>query len=425
MTNSADISNRPEEDGSAGHPGPSGRSQRVAGLRLVCRNLWKVFGNGSRDLIDSMDPALSKEEVLARTGCVLAVRDVSFHVGEGETFVIMGLSGSGKSTLVRCLSRLIEPTLGEVRIDGEDMLAMNKRQLRDIRRHKLGMVFQHFGNFPHKRVFENVVYGLQVQGIDKTTQRKRATEVIELVGLSGWEERYPHELSGGMQQRVGLARALAVDPQILLFDEPFSALDPLIRREMQDQLIGLQRLVQKTMVFITHDFLEALKVGDRVAIMKDGEFVQTGTPEELVSNPIDDYVRDFTRDVPRSKVLTARSVMTPSLVYTTADEGLADVLDALAARECEVAVVVDREERFIGTVHSADVPHGGAVDSSVASVMRGSCPVVEPYTRLERLIPLAIAGDDPIAVLDGGRCVGTISREAAVAALVGDEEVAS
>ena len=425
MTNSADISNRPEEDGSAGHPGPSGRSQRAAGLRLVCRNLWKVFGNGSRDLIDSMDPALSKEEVLARTGCVLAVRDVSFHVGEGETFVIMGLSGSGKSTLVRCLSRLIEPTLGEVRIDGEDMLAMNKRQLRDIRRHKLGMVFQHFGNFPHKRVFENVVYGLQVQGIDKTTQRKRATEVIELVGLSGWEERYPHELSGGMQQRVGLARALAVDPQILLFDEPFSALDPLIRREMQDQLIGLQRLVQKTMVFITHDFLEALKVGDRVAIMKDGEFVQTGTPEELVSNPIDDYVRDFTRDVPRSKVLTARSVMTPSLVYTTADEGLADVLDALAARECEVAVVVDREERFIGTVHSADVPHGGAVDSSVASVMRGSCPVVEPYTRLERLIPLAIAGDDPIAVLDGGRCVGTISREAAVAALVGDEEVAS
>ena len=425
MTNSADISNRPEEDGSAGHPGPSGRSQRVAGLRLVCRNLWKVFGNGSRDLIDSMDPALSKEEVLARTGCVLAVRDVSFHVGEGETFVIMGLSGSGKSTLVRCLSRLIEPTLGEVRIDGEDMLAMNKRQLRDIRRHKLGMVFQHFGNFPHKRVFENVVYGLQVQGIDKTTQRKRATEVIELVGLSGWEERYPHELSGGMQQRVGLARALAVDPQILLFDEPFSALDPLIRREMQDQLIGLQRLVQKTMVFITHDFLEALKVGDRVAIMKDGEFVQTGTPEELVSNPIDDYVRDFTRDVPRSKVLTARSVMTPSLVYTTADEGLADVLDALAARECEVAVVVDREERFIGTVQSADVPHGGAVDSSVASVMRDSCPVVEPYTRLERLIPLAIAGDDPIAVLDGGRCVGTISREAAVAALIGDEEVAS
>ncbi|MCY4652724.1 MAG: ATP-binding cassette domain-containing protein, partial [Dehalococcoidia bacterium] len=210
--------------------------------------MWKVFGDGARDLAASIDPALSREEVLAQTGCVLAVRDVSFHVREGETFVIMGLSGSGKSTLVRCLGRLIEPTSGKVHIDGEDMLAMTKQQLREIRRHKMAMVFQHFGNFPHKRVFENVIYGLQIQGIDKNTQRTRAAEIIELVGLSGWEERYPHELSGGMQQRVGLARALAVDPEILLFDEPFSALDPLIRREMQDQLIGLQRLVQKTMV---------------------------------------------------------------------------------------------------------------------------------------------------------------------------------
>ena len=251
----------------------------------MCRNLWKVFGDGARDLADSIDPALSREEVLAQTGCVLAVRDVSFHVREGETFVIMGLSGSGKSTLVRCLGRLIEPTRGEILIDGEDLLAMNKQQLRDVRRHKMGMVFQHFGNFPHKRVLDNVAYGLQVQGVDKAIQLNRAAEVIEMVGLTGWEERYPHELSGGMQQRVGLARALAVDPEILLFDEPFSALDPLIRRDMQDQLIGLQQLVQKTMVFITHDFLEALKVGDRVAIMKDGEFVQTGTPEETCLQP--------------------------------------------------------------------------------------------------------------------------------------------
>ena len=199
-------------------------------MTLVCRNLWKVFGDGARDLADSIDPALSREEVLAQTGCVLAVRDVSFHVREGETFVIMGLSGSGKSTLVRCLGRLIEPTRGEVFIDGEDLLAMNKQQLRDIRRHKMGMVFQHFGNFPHKRVLDNVAYGLQIQGVDKATQLNRAAEVIEMVGLTGWEGRYPHELSGGMQQRVGLARALAVDPEILLFDEPFSALDPLIRR---------------------------------------------------------------------------------------------------------------------------------------------------------------------------------------------------
>ena len=362
---------------------------------------------------------------MAQTGGVLAVRDVSFQVREGETFVIMGLSGSGKSTLVRCLGRLIEPTRGEVLIDGEDLLAMNRKQLRDIRRHKMGMVFQHFGNFPHKRVLDNVVYGLQIQGVDKATQLNRAAEVIEMVGLTGWEDRYPHELSGGMQQRVGLARALAVDPEILLFDEPFSALDPLIRRDMQDQLIGLQQLVRKTMVFITHDFLEALKVGDRVAIMKDGEFVQTGTPEELVSNPINDYVRDFTRDVPRSKVLTARSVMTPPQVYATADEGLADLITRLEAQECDSAVVVDGQDRFVGTVQLGDVPGSGVAHSSVASVMWDSCAIVEPDTRLERLIPLAVAAEAPIAVLDDGRCIGTISREAVMAALVGDDGVAT
>ena len=409
---------------SANHTGPADQSDTEAVSRLACRNLWKVFGDGPSNLTESIDPALSRDEVLARTGCVLAVRDVSFYVREGETFVIMGLSGSGKSTLVRSLGRLIEPTRGQILIDGEDLLAMNKRQLREIRRRKMGMVFQHFGNFPHKRVLENVVYGLQVQGIDKATQRRRAAEVIELVGLTGWEERYPHELSGGMQQRVGLARALAVDPQILLFDEPFSALDPLIRREMQDQLIGLQQMVRKTMVFITHDFLEALKVGDRVAIMKDGEFVQTGTPEELVSNPINDYVRDFTRDVPRSKVLTARSVMTPPSVFVQPDEGIPDLKSKLSAEECEGAVVVDGEDRFIGTVHLDDIPTSGAPPSGVASVMRESCPVVEPGIRLELLIPLALASDGPIAVVDDGRCIGIISREAAMAGLVSDEGVA-
>ena len=384
-----------------------------------------MFGDEAEQVLDTIDPAQSREEVLARTGCVLAVRDVSFRVREGETFVIMGLSGSGKSTLVRCLGRLIEPTRGQVLIDGDDLLAMNKQQLREIRRHKMGMVFQHFGNLPHKRVLDNVVYGLQIQGIDKVTQLNRAAEVIDMVGLTGWEQRYPHELSGGMQQRVGLARALAVDPEILLFDEPFSALDPLIRRDMQDQLIGLQRLVQKTMVFITHDFLEALKVGDRVAIMKDGEFVQTGTPEELVANPINDYVRDFTRDVPRSKVLTARSVMTPPRVYATADDGLADLVNKLAAQGCEFAVVEDGQGGFVGTVHLADINGRMAASSSVASAMRDSSATVEPDTRLERVIPLAIEGDAPIAVLESSRCIGTISREAAMAALVSDEGVAT
>ena len=405
--------------------GPAGQTGAEAVPRLSCQGLWKVFGDGADTLADSIDPALSREDILSQTGCVVAVRDISFDVREGETFVIMGLSGSGKSTLVRCLSRLIEPTRGMVQIDGQDLLAMNKHQLRDVRRHKMGMVFQHFGNFPHKRVFDNVVYGLQIQGVDKTVQRKRAAEVIDLVGLHGWEERYPHELSGGMQQRVGLARALAVDPGILLFDEPFSALDPLIRRDMQDQLIGLQRLVRKTMVFITHDFLEALKVGDRVALMKDGEFVQTGTPEDLVANPVNDYVRDFTRDVPRSKVLTARSVMVSPQVFVSADEAVSDFREKLADFDCWNAVVMDAQNRFVGIACIEDIPSDSSAQSSVGSITRSSCPVAEPATPLEQLISLALSGQSPIAVLEGGQCVGTITPEAAMAALVSDEVSAS
>jgi len=334
----------------------------------------------------------------------------------------MGLSGSGKSTVVRCLSRLIEPTRGAVSIDGQDLLAMNKQQLRDVRRYKMGMVFQHFGNFPHKRVFENVVYGLQVQGVDRASQRQRAAEVIELVGLSGWEDRYPHELSGGMQQRVGLARALAVDPGILLFDEPFSALDPLIRRDMQDQLIGLQQMMRKTMVFITHDFLEAFKVGDRVALMKDGEFVQMGAPEDLVASPVNDYVRDFTLDVPRSKVLTARSVMVPPQACVSAGETVSNFRKEMAALDCRSAVVVDEQYRYVGIACLEDLPGSASPQATVAAIMRCSCPVAAPATPLEQLISLALGGESPIAVVEAGRCLGTITPEAAMAALVSDGE---
>lgn len=276
---------------------------------IRCTNLWVVFGPDADAISGNDADNRSKEQLLHDTGNVVAVRDVSFEVSPGETFVIMGLSGSGKSTLVRCLSRLIEPTSGEIFISEENLLDMTAPQLRELRRHRMSTVFQHFGNFPHKKVVDNVTYGLQVQGVPPRLRRQRAEEVIEVVGLGGWEDRYPQELSGGMQQRVGLARALAVDPEILLFDEPFSALDPLIRRELQDELINLQQKVRKTIVFITHDFLEALKMGDRIAIMKDGEFVQTGTPEEVLISPANEYVRDFTKDVPRYKVLTARSVM--------------------------------------------------------------------------------------------------------------------
>jgi glycine betaine/proline transport system ATP-binding protein len=278
---------------------------------LTVDSLWKVFGpKGKADkLIGTPDADLPRSEMLSRTGCVAAVKDISFDVAPGEVFVVMGLSGSGKSTLVRCLTRLIEPTAGTVTIDGNNMTSASQGKLRDLRRTYVSMVFQHFGLLPHRQVIDNVAYGLEIRGVSKADRRKRAGEIIDLVGLTGYENSFPDQLSGGMQQRVGLARALASDPSLLLFDEPFSALDPLIRRDMQTEVIRLQEDLQKTMVFITHDLQEALKLGDRILIMRDGEVVQIGTPAEIVAHPADDYVRDFVSDVPRSHVLTLKYVM--------------------------------------------------------------------------------------------------------------------
>tara|TARA_B100000965_G_scaffold183807_1_gene153462 strand:- start:1419 stop:2456 length:1038 start_codon:yes stop_codon:yes gene_type:complete len=273
--------------------------------KIVCKDIWKVFGPNEKNVLANLDKNLSRSEVQEKTGHVVAVKDVTFSVQKGETFVVMGLSGSGKSTLVRCLSRLIEPTHGQVSIDGHDITKMSNKDLTELRRNRMSMVFQHFGLFPHRRVIENIGYGLEIRGVKKKDRIEKSMETLSLVGLDGWDQHYPRELSGGMQQRVGLARALAVDPEILIFDEPFSALDPLIRREMQDELLSIQKMVQKTMVFITHDFSEAIKMGDHIAIMKDGEISQVGTPEEIVANPIDQYVKDFTEDVPKYKVLSA------------------------------------------------------------------------------------------------------------------------
>jgi len=276
---------------------------------LHVESLWKVFGPKADRIIGTPDAELSRRELMARTGCVVAVKDVSFDVAPGEVFVVMGLSGSGKSTLVRCLTRLIEPTAGTVVVAGQDITSASDAQLRDLRRKHVAMVFQHFGLLPHRRVIDNVAYGLEIRGDPKAARRQRAQEMVDLVGLAGNENSYPDQLSGGMQQRVGLARALAVDPSVLLFDEPFSALDPLIRRDMQNEVIRLHHEVGKTMVFITHDLAEALKLGDRILIMRDGEMVQVGRPDEVVGAPADDYVRDFVSDVPRSHVLTLRWVM--------------------------------------------------------------------------------------------------------------------
>ena len=273
---------------------------------ISVRNLWKVFGSNPEAIIGSPDASLSRQELRAKTGNTIAVRDVSFDVAPGEVFVVMGLSGSGKSTLVRCMTRLIEPTQGELRFEDEDILKVDDKRLRELRKTRFSMVFQHFGLLPHRKVIDNVSYSLEINGVGKAERHARANEVIELVGLQGYSQAYPEQLSGGMQQRVGLARALAVDPQVLFLDEPFSALDPLIRRDMQTEVIRLHHQLGKTMVFITHDLAEAVMLGDRIAIMRDGAVVQIGTPEELVAQPADDYVANFVRDFPKSHILTLR-----------------------------------------------------------------------------------------------------------------------
>jgi glycine betaine/proline transport system ATP-binding protein len=320
---------------------------------VSCRNVWKIYGPRSDRIVGTPDADLPRGELLEKTGCVAAVRDVSFDVRQGEVFVVMGLSGSGKSTLVRMINRLHDPTAGQVLIDGEDVLEVSDERLRDIRRHKVSMVFQHFGLLPHRRIADNVAFGLEVQGIEREERAAKAEEVLLKVGLGGWGRSYPDELSGGMQQRVGLARALCTDPEVMLFDEPFSALDPLIRRDMQDEVIKLQRDLKKTMIFITHDLAEALKLGDRIAIMKDGRFVQVGTPEEVVARPADDYVADFTRDVPRAHVLTARSIMRAADGRTdgpsVAPDTLVQDLIPLFA-EADVTIRVVEGEDVLGVV---------------------------------------------------------------------------
>ncbi|MBB1247144.1 glycine betaine/L-proline ABC transporter ATP-binding protein [Streptomyces durbertensis] len=319
-------------------------------------HLWKVFGPKAHRIPgDESLASLDAAELRARTGCTAAVRDVSFDVRRGEVFVVMGLSGSGKSTLVRCLTRLIEPTSGELRIDGEDVLAMDRERLRELRRHRAAMVFQHFGLLPHRTVLDNVAYGLEIQGVKKAVRREVAARMVDKVGLTGLGERRPAQLSGGQQQRVGLARALATDPEVLLFDEPFSALDPLIRRDMQEEVIRLHREEGRTMVFITHDLSEALRLGDRIALMRDGRIVQLGTPEEIVTTPADDYVRDFVRDVPREQVVTVRRAMRPPTageadtgVVLPADTVVADAIEAVARTGEHVRVVEDG--RTVGVV---------------------------------------------------------------------------
>ena len=304
-------------------------------VKLSCRHVWKVFGQGASKLF--ADGATPSPQELSSGNYIGAVRDACLDIHDGEIFIIMGLSGSGKSTLVRCLTRLIDPTVGEVLFDGQDLMKVSDQELTQMRRHKMGMVFQHFALLPHRTVLGNVAFPLEVQGVDRITREKRAMQIIELVGLQGRDSYYPRELSGGQQQRVGIARSLAVEPDVWFLDEPFSALDPLIRREMQDEFLRLQSVLKKTIVFITHDFDEAIRLADRIAIMKDGEIVQIGTPEQLVLSPATDYVREFTRGIPRAKVLSARSVMTARNRDSYPDTTTADALiEELVARAADM-----------------------------------------------------------------------------------------
>ena len=385
--------------------------------KITCLNIWKVFGPDEHSLLNKLDIHSDKGTLMAESGNVIAVQDVSFSVAEGETFVIMGLSGSGKSTLIRCLSRLVDPTSGEVWVDGDEIGNMSSLALREFRRHKVAMVFQHFGNFPHKNVLDNVAYGLEIQGINRPIRLSRAMEVIELVGLLGWEHNFPDELSGGMQQRVGLARALAVDPEILLFDEPFSALDPLIRRDMQNELLNLQKQVKKTIVFITHDITEAARIGDRVAIMKDGRFIQVGTPSEVIMHPIDEYVRDFVNDVPRSRVLKARSVARP--IPTISINELKDFHHDPSVSSARTTFgIVNEDDKFLGTIDSNNLIAIAQSPTPFSKLSTNSC---NEDVFLDEVLRQIGSEGSHIAVLNSNdQLTGIITKDDVISALISD-----
>ena len=324
--------------------------------KIKIKDVFIIFGEEYKKARKLIDENISKAEILEKTGCTVAVNRANLEINEGEFFVIMGLSGSGKSTLLRCINRLIRPTYGEVLIDGKNITRLKDKELLEIRRKKLSMVFQHFGLLPHRSVLSNVAFGLELQGISSKKRMKKAQESIELVGLKGYEEQKVSELSGGMQQRVGLARALANNPEVLLMDEAFSALDPLIREQMQDELLALQNKMKKTIVFITHDLDEAIKLGDRIAIMKDGEVVQIGTPEEILTNPANNYVTKFTENVDRSRVVTAGSIMIKKPVTIRADrEGPEAVIRKMREKNLFVLPVIDSNHQLLGEIRLKDV----------------------------------------------------------------------
>ena len=390
--------------------------------KLVVKNLYKVFGSNPKQGIKLLKEGKDKAEILKSTGLSVGVNDVSFEVQSGETFVVMGLSGSGKSTVIRCLNRLIEPTAGEIVLDGKDILKMNKKQLIETRRTAMSMVFQNFALLPNRTVLSNVEYGLEVQGTDKGERKEKAHQALSLVGLEGYADSYPDQLSGGMKQRVGLARALANDPEILLMDEAFSALDPLIRSDMQDELIDLQQKMKKTIIFITHDLDEALKIGDRIMLMKDGRLIQIGKPEEILSNPADEYVERFVQGVNRSELLTAADIMVKPWTTVTVNQGPRVALAECRQHGLETLLVIKKEGRVLaGTVSVEDLKQAISEGKETLHdvIKSGVVTIVAPDCNIREIIELTLESPLPLAVVDGGgKLLGVIIKSSVLRALI-------
>ncbi len=388
---------------------------------IEVKNLTKIYGNNVDKALEMVRKGLSNEEIKNKTRQVVGVRDTNFTVEEGETFVIMGLSGSGKSTLLRCINRLIKASAGQIFIDGRDVLTMPAKELEELRKRKMAMVFQSFALLPHRTILDNVAYGLEIQGLDREKRLAKAAQVIEMVGLKGWEESYPDNLSGGMQQRVGIARALAIDPDILLMDEPFSALDPLIRQDMQDELLGIQEKLQKTIIFITHDLDEALKIGDRIALMKDGEIVQIGSPEDILLSPASEYVARFVENVNRSLALTASSVMVRPRFVVHPKDGPRTALNFMEKHGLSTLFVLDRLGKLKGYIRAEDaseIASQGIKD--LEGIIQTDMPTSGPDSPLAGLLEVMAYTKVPIAVVDENQKLqGTLVRGSVIAGLAG------
>lgn len=391
--------------------------------KLEVKHLTKIFGKRQKQALEMVQQAKSKTEILEKTGATVGVYDVNFEVQTGEIFVIMGLSGSGKSTLIRLLNRLIDPTSGDIYIDGQDVAKMNEEELRDVRRHKLNMVFQNFGLFPHRTILENTEFGLEVRGVDKEERTRLAEQALDNAGLLSFKDQYPDQLSGGMQQRVGLARALANNPDILLMDEAFSALDPLIRREMQDELLDLQAEHERTIIFITHDLNEALRIGDRIAIMADGQIMQIGTGEEILTNPANDFVREFVEDVDRSKVLTAQNIMTTPLTTNIDIDGPTVALNRMKKEEVSMLLAVDRKRQLKGSLTAEAARDARKQHQALAEVIDKNVRKVTQETLITDIFPLIYDSPAPLAVVDDkDKLVGVIIKGRVIEALANTTE---